>query len=160
MKEVLNMEIRPDYVLKVEGQEPKVFKPYAEGRYAWIYRNQLYTVEKLQDLGATPVEPEPEPVVCSCRFYVCGSWAQDIELKFKTEEDAENWWLRVQSIAPEWTGREPEDGQTVYVVTGSTERFRKNDPEDIANLLSGIYQPTKERAEEWLGKYGKAWGLR
>lgn len=151
---------RPNYILELKDGRTIEFVPHGQCDHTWVGSGRQFHVSMLEAIGATPV-PQEEPVGMEYRltFAKWGDPCKEVPLYFKSNEDAENYRRRCESIGPEWTDWEPEDGQTVYVVGGSTERFRKSDPEDTANRLSGIYHPTKERAQEWLEKFGKAWGL-
>lgn len=156
------MSNRPNYILELKDGRTIEFVPVGDESYR-SKRGVWYSKDTLDDLGATPV-PQEEPEV----EYVMHVYDKPGRLTckgtlmhFKSHEDAENYRRRCESIGPEWTDWEPVIGGTVWGIT----------PDDtvyehpwttlyVPVLLAGGIHPTKERAQEWLAKYGKAWGLK
>lgn len=160
------MSNRPNYILELKDGRTIEFVPHGQCDHTWVGSGRQFHVSMLEAIGATPV-PQEEPKVpyyCSIRPpSVKGDGIEEgwcFDLEFKSHEDAENYRLRCESIGPEWTDWEPVIGGTVWGIT----------PDDtvyehpwttlyVPVLLAGGIHPTKERAQEWLAGFGKAWGL-
>jgi hypothetical protein len=126
------MSKRPNYVLKLADGTERVFTPLAGHDFHWQIADKCFSDKDLETLGATPV-PQEEPKVRYCHYFQAMCEAPTVPvtiLEFKSHKDAENYRLRCESIGPEWRG----------------------------NLLR--IDISLEHRQEWLDKFGKAWGLK
>lgn len=111
--------------------------------------------------------PEHYAVQCVTRYFIEDDrFARDLKVGnvHRTKEDAENYRLRLESfvpaLGPETPSLEvlnsgfchPPSGIDITKAKGWSPEFV------IRRYQDGSWQPTREAAEEWLAKYGKARG--
>lgn len=158
------MSNRPNYILELKDGRTIEFVPVGDESYR-SKRGAWYSKDTLEDLGATPV-PQEEPKVRYCHYFQAMGEVPTVPvtaMHFKSHEDAENYRLRCESIGPEWTDWEPKEGDRVWssipVCGLDYHCFNLGHALDRVFKDIGVIQPTKERRDEWLDRFGKAWGV-